>query len=203
MVNKFTISLIVAIFLCLTGNTQNKEMSNQELQRQIKRLWSTDTRMPAFPGERMNAILDYAKEKLVKYEFPKNVQDFSKTNTLPTPLRLRITLQEFKKNISSFELEEATEKRSAWFNNVGTAIQKLSHSVVSLRAAAAKKDSALYQKAVIGYKQEAKRLETLLSHPQKITSEELEKIRVRNTAIRRRNLQKQIQILEQKRRTLQ
>ena len=116
----------------------------------------------------------------------------------PTDMILLIKSTNYKRLLSSSELEEATGNRLSWYNKIGVALVDLNQPLTAIKKAYMQNDNHLYRMAVSEYQQKAKKLAQIISAPEKLTSTELEKIQAVNTKKRKDALQKKIRELQNK-----
>lgn len=179
------------------SQTAEKTIQAADPQQLIRGLMRIDPRMPGNGAGEIQRRIEYIRKNYVEREFPRKVQAFRKGST-NTASGLRATAFAYKKNLSHPDLEEATGIRLEWYNRVGTAFVALYESLESVERGAMMHDSKRYTAAALRYKALVQELAKILEKPEKIPSRELEKLKEKNTARRKREIQKKIDELLRK-----
>ena len=170
------------------------------IQQQIRALMLKDPRLPSFSPVRTERITKLMQKEFVEFDFPARLADLKK---MPTPLYLRAVAKQYSALLKDPEVEEATGISLQWFNKVGQDFVALYKPLNAIYQARKRMNSLHYASDVREYRKQAEILEKTLKRPIRIPSSQLEQLRDRNIVKRKIARQKQIQLLEQKKRTLQ
>lgn len=170
------------------------------IQQQIRALMLKDPRLPSFSPVRTERITKLMQKEFVEFDFPARLADLKK---MPTPLYLRAVAKQYSDLLKDPEVEEATGISLQWFNKVGQDFVALYKPLNAIYQARKRMNSLHYASDVREYRKQAEILEKTLKRPIRIPSSQLEQLRDRNIVKRKIARQKQIQLLEQKKRTLQ
>lgn len=170
------------------------------IQQQIRALMLRDPRLPSFSPVRTERITKLMQKEFVEFDFPARLADLKK---MPTPLYLRAVAKQYSDLLKDPEVEEATGISLQWFNKVGQDFVALYKPLNAIYQARKRMNSLHYASDVREYRKQAEILEKTLKRPIRIPSSQLEQLRDRNIVKRKIARQKQIQLLEQKKRTLQ
>lgn len=191
--------LIFASAMSVSGQTaiQNKQLSINE---QIRILYQKDPRISDFPASRFNNVMEEIKtvfagskisKELPKNEGPKRLKASS----------LKFMMNSYKQMISHPDLEEVTGKRLRWYVKIGKALNSYLAIVQKMDYAYMGGNAELYKAAVNEFSQNNGPLNELLKKPEKIPASQMEAIKAKNIQRRKAEIQKQIRLLDQKRRT--
>lgn len=170
------------------------------IQQQIRALMLKDPRLPSFSPVRTERITKLMQKEFVEFDFPARLADLKK---MPTPLYLRAVAKQYSALLKDPEVEEATGISLQWFNKVGQDFVALYKPLNAIYQARKRMNSLHYASDVREYRKQAEILEKTLKRPIRIPSSQLEQLRDRNIVKRKIARQKQLQLLEQKKRTLQ
>lgn len=170
------------------------------IQQQIRALMLKDPRLPSFSPVRTERITKLMQKEFVEFDFPARLADLKK---MPTPLYLRAVAKQYSDLLKDPEVEEATGISLQWFNKVGQDFVALYKPLNAIYQARKRMNSLHYASDVREYRKQAEILEKTLKRPIRIPASQLEQLKDRNIVKRKIARQKQIQLLEQKKRTLQ
>lgn len=170
------------------------------IQQQIRALMLKDPRLPSFSPVRTERITKLMQKEFVEFDFPARLADLKK---MPTPLYLRAVAKQYSDLLKDPEVEEATGISLQWFNKVGQDFVALYKPLNAIYQARKRMNSLHYASDVREYRKQAEILEKTLRRPIRIPASQLEQLRDRNIVKRKIARQKQLQLLEQKKRTLQ
>lgn len=170
------------------------------IQQQIRALMLKDPRLPSFSPVRTERITKLMQKEFVEFDFPARLADLKK---MPTPLYLRAVAKQYSDLLKDPEVEEATGISLQWFNKVGQDFVALYKPLNAIYQARKRMNSLHYASDVREYRKQAEILEKTLRRPIRIPASQLEQLKDRNIVKRKIARQKQIQLLEQKKRTLQ
>ncbi len=182
-----------------TVQPQRKETADS-IQRQIRALALRDVRLPLFSPARMENITTSMRKDFVEFNFPEQLADLK---TFPTPMYLRALAKQFSTLLKDPEVEEATGISLQWYNKVGQDFVALYQPLNAIYQARKTMNTLHYAADLQEYRKRAETLQKTLRRPIRIPASQLEQLRDRNTVKRKLARQRQIQRLEQKRRTLQ
>ena len=170
------------------------------IQQQIRALMLKDPRLPSFSPVRTERITKLMQKEFVEFDFPARLADLKK---MPTPLYLRAVAKQYSDLLKDPEVEEATGISLQWYNKVGQDFVALYKPLNAIYQARKRMNSLHYASDVREYRKQAEILEKTLKRPIRLPASQLEQLRDRNIVKRKIARQKQIQLLEQKKRTLQ
>ena len=170
---------------------QKPKETAASIQKQIRALMLRDVRLPSLSPARLTSITDAMQKDFVDFKFPDRLSDLK---TFPTPMYLRALAKQLNALLKDPEVEEATGISLQWYNKVGQDFVALYKPLNAIYQARKRMNSLHYASDV---------LEKTLKRPIRIPSSQLEQLRDRNIVKRKIARQKQIQLLEQKKRTLQ
>lgn len=173
-------------------------MTKKAYQKQLRTLMLQNYRVPTYSPAPLNNEIQGIKKLFAEFAFPKTIRELKSMKEAPTDMILLIKSTNYKRLLSSPELEEATGNRLSWYNKIGAALVDLNQPLTAIKKAYMQNDNHLYRMAVNEYQQRAKKLAQIISAPEKLTSSELEKIQAVNTKKRKDALQKKIRELQNK-----
>lgn len=179
---------------------QKPKETAASIQKQIRALMLRDVRLPSLSPARLTSITDAMQKDFVDFKFPDRLSDLK---TFPTPMYLRALAKQLNALLKDPEVEEATGISLQWYNKVGQDFVALYKPLNAIYQARKRMNSLHYASDVREYRKQAEILEKTLKRPIRIPSSQLEQLRDRNIVKRKIARQKQIQLLEQKKRTLQ
>ncbi len=200
MLNKHLFFLLFFLALLCAG-VEPKSPTRESLQQEIRKLLRQDPRTPRLSVSKIETSLRFM-EDLLKQDLPKTCKAYVASKKVPTPFQLEVFLKKYRKLVSDKELEEVTGKSLVWYNNLGSVLVKLYSPILAMNATAAKNDDTLYVQACQAYYKEVENLRSVLQRPISLPQKELNALKAQNTQIRKKDIQKRLQILEQKRRQL-
>lgn len=169
------------------------------IQKQIRVLMSRDVYQPSLSPVRLTSITDAIQKDFVDFAFPDRLSDLK---SFPTPMYLRALAKQLNVLLKDPEVEEATGISLQWYNKVGQDFVALYKPLNAIYQARKRMNSLHYASDVWEYRKLAEILKKTLKRPIQIPASQMEQLRDRNTGKRKIARQKQIQLLEQKKRTL-
>ncbi len=188
---------ILPIILCGQSATREKQLTIDE---QIRILYRKDPRISDFPAARFNNIMAEIKSVFAEGKISNELPKSGDSNRLKAS-SLKFMLKSFQQMLSHPDLEEVTGKRLRWFVKIGKALNTYSAIVNKMEYAYMGGNADLYKNAVNEFSQNNGPLKELLKKPEKIPASQLEAIKAKNIQRRKMEIQKQIRLLDQKRRT--
>lgn len=188
---------ILPIILCGQSATRGKQLTIDE---QIRILYRKDPRISDFPVARFNNIMAEIKSVFAEGKISNELPKSGDSNRLKAS-SLKFMLKSFQQMLSHPDLEEVTGKRLRWFVKIGKALNTYSAIVNRMEYAYMGGNADLYKNAVNEFSQNNGPLKELLKKPEKIPASQLEAIKTKNIQRRKMEIQKQIRLLDQKRRT--
>ena len=162
-----------------------------------------DPRIPVLQLSEVNAILHNLEKYVAERKYPAEVRNFNFSKDFPYPLDLRISINKLNKMLKDRELEEVTGIRLSWFKALEVCMENIYRPLSRIRQAQNVASNAVYRDAVIELTKQLPQLQKLLTQKEKLPASELQTIKNRNIKYRRDAQQKQIRLLQQKKRTLQ
>lgn len=179
---------------------RTNEIVKLSYEEQIRRLSRKDPRMPDLSYGTVNSVLEMIKQTFVKFDPPETLKELSAKFDAKN-LRLKAFSNILIAYMKNPELEEATGYRLSWYRKVTMAMAALEPSLKMMdQALMTKNESALSQIRNM-YKIKAEELEKIINKPEKLSAQELAKIKTRNYQQRKSTIQRKIQELNRKRRT--
>ena len=179
---------------------RTNEIVKLSYEEQIRRLSRKDPRMPDLSYGTVNSVLEMIKQTFVKFDPPETLKELSAKFDAKN-LRLKAFSNILIAYMKNPELEEATGYRLSWYRKVTMAMAALEPSLKMMdQALMTKNESALSQIRNM-YKIKAEELEKIINKPEKLSAQELAKIKTRNYQQRKNTIQRKIQELNRKRRT--
>ena len=198
MVTKYSLLLLLIAGLFIPCFAQKQSMTKKAYQKQLRTLMLQNYRVPTYSPAPLNNEIQGIKKLFAEFTFPKTIRELKSMKEAPTDMILLIKSTNYKRLLSSSELEEATGNRLSWYNKIGVALVDLNQPLTAIKKAYMQNDNHLYRMAVSEYQQKAKKLAQIISAPERLTSSELEKIQAVNTKKRKDALQKKIRELQNK-----
>ena len=195
--------VFVACLLSLTVAAQTIQEQRKQIDRKIQAVLKRDPRIPTIQEYELNAILQSIEKYTIERKFPANVRNFQFSRDFPYPLNLQLNINKLKNFIKDRELEEVTGIRLSWFQALEACMQNIYKPLSRIREAQNVLSTSMYKDAVVDFAKQVEPLKRLLAQKTKIPAEELQEIKNRNIKYRRALQQKQIRLLQQKKRALQ
>lgn len=192
---------LIGLTFCATA--QSVQDQRKQIDRQLQKVFKQDPRIPFLQLSEVNAILHNLEKYVAERKYPAEVRNFNFSKDFPYPLDLRISINKLNKMLKDRELEEVTGIRLSWFKALEVCMENIYKPLSRIRQAQNVANNAVYRDAVIELTKQLPQLQKLLTQKEKIPASELQTIKNRNIKYRRDAQQKQIRLLQQKKRTLQ
>ncbi len=192
-------ALILAAPIFVSGQSKSRG-KQQTIEEQIRILYRKDPRISDFPAARFNNIMEEIKSVFAEGKISSELPKSGDSNRLKAS-SLKFMLKSFQQMLSHPDLEEVTGKRRRWFVKIGKALTTYSAIVNKMEYAYMGGNAELYKTAADEFSQNNGPLKELLKKPEKIPASQLEAIKSKNILRRKMEIQKQIRLLDQKRRT--
>ncbi len=187
---------VLPIIVCGQTAVRGKQLTIDE---QIRILYRKDPRISDFPAGRFNNIMEEIKSVFAEGKISNELPKSGDSNRLKAS-SLKFMLKSFQQMLSHPDLEEVTGKRLRWFIKIGKALNTYSAIVDKMEYAYMGGNAELYKSAATEFSQNNGPLKELLKKPEKIPASQLEAIKAKNIQRRKMEIQKQIRLLDQKRR---
>ena len=192
---------LIGLTFCVTA--QSVQDQRKQIDRQLQKIFKQDPRIPVLQLSEVNAILHNLEKYVAERKYPAEVRNFNFSKDFPYPLDLRININKLNKMLKDRELEEVTGIRLSWFKALEVCMENIYKPLSRIRQAQNVANNAAYRDAVIELTKQLPQLQKLLTQKEKLPASELQTIKNRNIKYRRDAQQKQIRLLQQKKRTLQ
>lgn len=192
---------LIGLTFCVTA--QSVQDQRKQIDRQLQKAFKQDPRIPTLRLSEVNTILHNLEKYVAERKYPAEVRNFDFSKDFPYPLDLRISINKLNKMLKDRELEEVTGIRLSWFKALEVCMENIYKPLSRIRQAQNVANNAVYRDAVIELTKQLPQLQKLLTQKEKIPASELQSIKNRNIKYRRDAQQKQIRLLQQKKRTLQ